>query len=373
MKLKQTLPLLLLLLTACTHTEPTPTTPTETPTQPSTTTATEAETMPETEPAVTEASADVNPLTGETGYPEEAVGKRPVAVMINNLAAAYPQYGIAQADILYEVPVEGGITRMMGVYADLANVPDVGSVRSARYYFPKIAMGMDAIYCHWGAEQVHATAAMDRMNIDHFDGGKLMGDILFYRDEERVGKYASEHTGYLKGADVPALIERYEVREYAVRQDAAFQFAAEVFVPGGEDCVMVEIPFSDSSSTGFTLDPSRDVYTMEHNGSPQMDGHTGEAAAFRNVFVLQTEVTWMDESKYLRRVELEGGSGYYISMGSMQEIRWEKADDRSPIVYYAADGAELEVNPGNSYIAIVGKGRKIAFTASHTGDAPIAY
>ena len=29
--------------------------------------------------------------------------------MVNNLKAALPQYGITEADIIYEVPVEGGI------------------------------------------------------------------------------------------------------------------------------------------------------------------------------------------------------------------------------------------------------------------------
>ena len=69
------------------------------------------------------------------------------------------------------------------------------------------------------------------------------------------------------------------------------------------------------------------------------------------------------KSKYLRRIALEGGEGYYISCGGMESIRWEKADDRSPIVCYTLDGSELEVNPGNSYIGIVGAERRVTFLA----------
>ena len=70
---------------------------------------TESETEAVTDPEI---SPYRNPLTGELGYAESAVGKRPVAVMVNNLKGALPQYGIAEADIIYELPVEGGITRL---------------------------------------------------------------------------------------------------------------------------------------------------------------------------------------------------------------------------------------------------------------------
>ncbi len=342
-------------------------------TMPPTTQATEPPaTEPPTEPP-TEAPTGINPLTGESGYPAEAAGKRPVAIMVNNLKNAYPQYGISEADILYELPVEGGVTRMMAVYADMANVPDVGSVRSCRYYFPKLAMGMDAIYCHWGAEQVHAVNVMNQLGIDRFDGGQLEHSLLFYRDPERVGKYSSEHTGYLKGADLPVAVETFGIRQYAASRETAFEFAEEARVPADEICVRVKIPFSDSSSTEFTLDPEHDVYLMTHNGDPQMDGHAHVQVSFTNVFVLQTQVSSLDEANYLRRVELEGGSGYYISMGGREEIRWEKADDRSPIQVFAADGGELEVNVGSSYIAIIGEGRRISFVNGFDGDAPPAY
>ena len=54
-------------------------------------------------------AALVNPLTGESGYNAAAAGKRPVAVMVNNLKDALPQYGIEQAYIVYDLPVVGGI------------------------------------------------------------------------------------------------------------------------------------------------------------------------------------------------------------------------------------------------------------------------
>ena len=75
---------------------------------------------------------------------------RPVAVMLNNLKAAQPQLGVSQADIIYEVPAEGGITRMLGVFQTLEGVGDLGSIRSARPYYLELALGHDALFVHAG-------------------------------------------------------------------------------------------------------------------------------------------------------------------------------------------------------------------------------
>ena len=94
------------------------------------------EPAPEPEPVPEPESvgpAGTNPLTGLPMEPEYE-NDRPVAVMFNNLKAAQPQLGISQADIIYEVSAEGGITRMLGVFQSLEGVGTLGSIRSSRPY-----------------------------------------------------------------------------------------------------------------------------------------------------------------------------------------------------------------------------------------------
>ena len=120
-----------LLLTACGNSNADDKNPQETPTntpQP-TPTAVQPEPTPEATPTPTPEAEPtpeveevfVNPLTG-LPMEEEFVNDRPVAVMINNLKAALPQQGVSQADIIYEVLAEGGITRMLGVYQSVEGV-----------------------------------------------------------------------------------------------------------------------------------------------------------------------------------------------------------------------------------------------------------
>lgn len=73
------------------------------------------------EPTPTPYDGPVSPLSG-LPIGEEWVNRRPVAIMLNNLKEALPQMGQSQADIIYEVPAEGGITRMLGVYQSLDGV-----------------------------------------------------------------------------------------------------------------------------------------------------------------------------------------------------------------------------------------------------------
>lgn len=57
----------------------------------------------------------------ESGWMKKAKN-RPVAVMTENTHVTLPQYGIGNADIIYECPVEGGITRLMTIYQDYASL-----------------------------------------------------------------------------------------------------------------------------------------------------------------------------------------------------------------------------------------------------------
>ena len=155
-----------------------------------------------------------NPLTGEYGYNADALGKRPVAVMINNIDLSLPQYGIGSADYIYEVVVEGGITRLMAVFADYSNVPTLCSIRSCRYYYPLIANGLDAIYCHWGMNMTIAKETLERLDIDRFDGDdSAYYDGLFYNDSERLEYYSREHTGCLDGSRLPEYIDNFGFRK----------------------------------------------------------------------------------------------------------------------------------------------------------------
>lgn len=313
--------------------------------------------MPEETAAVTEyidpTTLEHNPLTGEYGFKEEAVGKRPVAVMINNISDALPQYGISKADYIYETVVEGGITRLMAVFADYTSVPVLCSVRSCRYYYPLIANGLDAVYMHWGSDMTIAAETLQRIGIDRFDGGD--GWDMFYYDENRMNYYAQEHSGCLDGTQIEATLNRTGMRtesKYGSADIMKFADGIDFIDISDEECDYVNITFSYSYFSTFTYDKKTKTYLKQYSGTPHIDASNDEQLAFTNVFALKT---WSAprEDGYHMDVGLSSGEGYYFSGGRVKKINWSKDDDYSNFKFTDAEtGEEITVNRGKCYMGL---------------------
>ena len=98
------------------------------------TTTPEQTTVTETTTADPNAGKVISKLTGE--YVKKSIAnKRPVALMYNNIINAIPHSGLYNADVCYEAPVEGSITRIMGIFENYSKLKKMGSVRSCRIYY----------------------------------------------------------------------------------------------------------------------------------------------------------------------------------------------------------------------------------------------
>lgn len=300
-----------------------------------------------------------NLLTGLADLSDGAVGKRPVAVMVNNHQDALPQYGTAKADIIYEIPVEGDISRLMAIYADYTTVPKICPVRSCRYYFPALALGYDSFYVNWGSDDT-IWEYIQALNLDQYDG-MSDGNGLFGRDQDRLNAgYALEHTGYFDGTRFAGVVQAEGKRTDLsddMKGKTAFKFNGmdEQVKAAGADCTNVNINFG-ATTAAFTYDAASKTYLKQINGTPQMDGSTNTQLAFTNVFVLETSISVRDADGH-KEIDWDGGKdsvGYYVSNGGVQKIRWEKQPNNewSQMKFYDESGNELKVNRGKSYIAL---------------------
>lgn len=305
-----------------------------------------------------EIPANQNLLTGVPDLTDGAIGKRPVAVMINNIDEAMPQYGTSQADIIFEIPVEGDKTRFMALYADYTTVPQICAIRSCRYYFPAYSQGFDAFYINWGIDETMADY-LDSLNMDQYDGIYNAGG-LFGRDQDRLNAgYSLEHTGYFDGPRFAEVVQA-DGRRTDLKEDkkgTAFQFNGlnEQLKPAGNDCTNVNVNFGGAAAT-FIFDGASKTYKKQLNGTPQVDGRTNEQLAFTNLFILETQISVRDEIGH-KDVEWAGAvgyPGYYVSNGAVQKIIWSKesADENAYLKFYDESGNELKINRGKSYIAV---------------------
>ena len=298
-------------------------------------------------------AANINLLTGMPNLSKEAIGKRPVAVMVNNVPKSFPQYGIEAADIIFEIPVEGQQTRFMAIYGDYAQIPKICSVRSCRPYFPAFAKGFDAVYVNWGMTD-EVRQYVNSLKMTHFEGLYNAGG-LFSRDTARkAAGYALEHTGVFDGTHVDDVLKENGQRTdiLADKKDAAFTFAPinEKVTPAGGACSVVKVDFGKALAT-LTYDETTNKYWKSYNGEAQIDGVTGNQLSFTNVLVLEAKIQSAANGIH-RDVNWHGGSGYYVSNGAVQKIKWSKSSESDRLMLYDEEGNELVLNRGKSYIAV---------------------
>lgn len=302
-------------------------------------------------------------LTG-LWVPTEVGENRPYAIMFNNIKFASPQSGTSEAAILYEAIVEGGITRLMGIFEEL-NDTRIGSVRSARHYFVSIADEYDAIYVHYG-ETTYATKKIKKLGIDNLSGLTGVGDTVFYRDKSIKAPhnaFASKN-GILEGTK----IKGYETK-YEEGYESHFKFSEEVSMPQSESVKKINLNFSNYASPYFTYDEKNQVYDRYQFGDKHIDYNTGNQLNFKNIIIQFVKEWDIDKNDY-QTMDLEdaSGKGYYITNGKKMDITWKKNESTRKMRYYDASGNELTINAGKTYIALFPNDRTADVVLSANGE-----
>ncbi len=294
----------------------------------------------------------VNGLTGIKNLTEDKKDLRPVAVMVNNIKVAQKvQSGVQNADIIYETEVEGGITRLLAVFKDITAAKQIGTIRSARYVYIDLALGHDAFYFHNGTDVNYAKPHLKSSGVTDCDFASNFGAYGF---RENNG-LALEHTYYSTSEKINKGIEDKKLRKTT---DKNFTFAS--FREEGERVAPVKaatfgsVRFSSSYVSEFTYNTEKGVYTKNTKGVTNKDYKTGETYDVTNVFFLASDMSHYPKAEY-RKIDLTSGKGYYMSAGGYEEITWEKGGSNDSFKFYAADGSELKVNAGKSWVCIYSK------------------
>jgi len=287
-------------------------------------------------------------LTG-MWVPEEIGKKRPYAIQFSNFKTVSNQWGIGQADIVYEAIVEGGITRLLAIGENYSG-DRLGSVRSSRHYFASIADEYDAIYIHYGKTK-YARAKLEELGVDNLDGETGIGTTVFYRDKSMK----APHNAF---ASIDGILAGIKKKGYATEHpenyEAHYQFYKEDTDLQSDTTVSkITIDFSNYTAPYLEYHPEDKLYYRYQFGGPHKDSNTGEQLTFKNIIIQFVRQWDIDRNDY-QTMDLENASGfgYYISNGKKIDITWKKKEASKWMRYYDASGEELTINPGKTYIAI---------------------
>lgn len=310
-------------------------------------------------PEPSEPKTKINPLNGvllTNSEFSQYSKRRPVAVMVNNHAAARPQANLAKADIVYEALVESGITRYMPIYWQNA-VTKVGPIRSVRQYYLEWLSEYDAVFIHDGYAsgddpRIDAGGNMYRYGI------KTISTQGAWRDPSRV----APHNEYSSIANALNIAEKNEwtglpssFRSWIFKNDLSKANRGDM----KEVNIVAHsgIPNAGLYNTKWTYDKDSNKYLRYIAGQPDIDQESNSQISAKVVILQETNMTpTFNEKAHIIIVTQGSGNATVLMDGQVIDAEWKKESRTTRTRYFDKEGNELELNRGLIWIVSIATG-----------------
>jgi hypothetical protein len=277
-----------------------------------------------------------SPFTGE---PVRSLN-RVLAVKIDNIVNARPQTGLTHADIVYALPVEGGLSRFLAVFS--SHYPPVaGPVRSAREDDLQLLrqFGTPA-FAYSGATAtllpyIHRTARI----VDLYSG--ISGG--YYRDNSRAAPYnLYAHTKQLLR----------QARAASRARDIGFRFGPPP--PGGKATRSVPLAYPGAKFR-FTWSAAKGRWLVTMDGAPAMTKHAGRLSPATVVIQHTTVRTsrFLEYGKPPPYAESTGsGTALVLRNGKAWTTHWSRPDANGGTTFTTASGRRMTFGQGQVWIVL---------------------
>lgn len=308
---------------------------------------TEPPTATSTASGVSTTTGDLVPraLDGVLVAPAEAA-LQPYAVMVENHTEARPMSGPAKANLAFEFPVEGGITRYLLVFDATTTVESIGPVRSARPYFVDVADGLDAVFAHVGG----SPAALDQIKAD-----KTFRDLNEYWNGKyfwRSAKRAAPHNVYTKSE---LMHEAAAAKKFGAGRFVGWHYkddypaeSSTATARGSEDGPTVK--YGGSYTVAWRYDKEANAYSRREAGEMQKDAD-GTPVTAKNVVVVNTDGQVLDEVGRLKIRTTGRGKAVVYRDGKSFEAQWRR-NAGEHFRFESTDGSDMLFNRGTTWIQV---------------------
>lgn len=303
---------------------------------------------------------DNRPINPITGLRVESLPNRVVQFSIDNVDCR-PQSGLSKADIIYEMPAEGGLTRLEAIF--YAETPDVvGPIRSARPYFIDLAREYKAVFVHHGASQEGKwylkTGVVDDVSPDN-------NSRIFWRSKTRY----APHNSMLNYADLWEVIRE---RSWDVFQETrTFKFAPEVKAgdktnTDGEEPVVPEVT-TITVNNAYTLVEYKyiqetNLYEHYVDGELYIDAENDMPITESNILIQYVRSTIIDPNSKVLGIDVTaGGKALMFTGGKVVLGTWSRADKDSPTIFKDADGNEFVMTRGKTWVHVIDQNSKVTY------------
>ncbi len=282
-------------------------------------------------------------LLDGTQIADPAGQKAPVtAIMMENSPDARPQSGLKQAQVVYEAIAEGGITRFLCVYQQ--NKPGlIGPVRSLRMYYLDWAAPYQPSIAHIGGSLF---ALNEVRNGNYRDIDEFFNGSYYWRASDRYAPH-NVYTSFEK-LDALSAKKGYTSSEFSSFSRVDSKPAAT------KDATSVDVTISSAPyNSHYDYDAATNTYKRSQGGGAHLDREDGQIAP-TVVVALKVAMTTVMEDGYRENITTTGsGQAYVFQNGTVTEATWQKDGRVKPLKLIAADGSELSLVRGQTWISAV--------------------
>jgi len=299
------------------------------------------------------------PLTGLLAAQDASLGRRPLNVRLPNDPNARPQFGLNKADLVFDLIVEGGVTRFAAIFHS-KDADVVGPVRSYRFSDLHITQMLRGALASSGSTIEERDAVTSSIKV---------GNMLSV-DADRDGK------PYYRVAFRPAPNNEFTglpaLREAVNRAggSAAVDVPPLTFLPPGADpasgglagsqpATNVTVPFQGIWASSFTWDAAAKGYRRSQNGAQTVDGDGSGPILAKNVIVMATDI-WQTSvvedslgSKGLEYRMTGGGPASVFRDGLRIDGTWKRDGVLDMFTFFDPSGTEILLEPGQSWIHFI--------------------
>jgi hypothetical protein len=290
------------------------------------------------------------PLTGTRPASGKVPHRPALAVKIENLPQARPQWGLDKADVVFEEPVEGGITRFVAVF-QCQGAPRLEPIRSGRLVDVQILEPLGKV--------LFAYAGAIQPVVNEVDSpGSLLEDIGINKAPNAYSLDPTRYAPHNLESSTAALYAAAKALGYGSTPPPRRIFDYGPMPLGGKPAAKVTIGYL-ASTTYWTWDPTKGLWMRSYSDTgPAMQGDNVQLSAVNvvvmHVHMYPTQYVEDVNGAYENELTLTGaGQAWVFRHGTVFYGKWERPSLAKEATFVEKDGTEIPLAPGNTWVEYV--------------------
>lgn len=273
--------------------------------------------------AVNRKPHEVNVLTGLPGKNGQVV-----AVKFDDTKDAHPQDGVENADIVFVTQVEGGLTRLMGIYS--SQLPEqLAPIRSARISDIDILAQFGKVGFIYSGSQKRMRPILANANLINMSAERNPPSI-FFNDPNRVTPYA------MTVRTAPLLAKHPEIE---VVKAIGYEHGA--MKQPGRELLSVTVRWPNARYM-LQWDKEMKRFLIDHDGAADISS-SGTQLGSNCMIIQMVEIhpsEFHDKVGGITPKSTVVGSGfaYLLRDGGVTKIKWSRATPESPTTWTLENG-----------------------------------